>query len=325
MSGAPTAEAISDYERFDFAGLWEGREKVTEVERAVLLRSLHGVDSRRLLEIGTGFGRLLDCLTSVGQEVVALDFDTSALARIPPSRNGRGPLYRVGGNVYHLPFVDGAFTGATMIRVLHHLADPVAALTEVGRVLRDGARLVVSYSPKPSVGTIVNDVQRALKAPTESPFRSATFSSASALELPGPPFPVIVGSRSSFESWARAAGFEVEMERGAGLEEYRFLRSLPSEHFVRWAEVFGRAPGFPMRFAQLRLHSSADPPMVSADRIFACPRCRAPLALGGDNEPPRCEACSYLGRFTGGVTDLRYVPDRVLRYVPDLPADTAPR
>ncbi|MGA8710093.1 MAG: methyltransferase domain-containing protein [Thermoplasmata archaeon] len=309
MTGIPSSEVVSDYDGFDFTRIWKGREKVTEVERAVLARSLDGVDGRRLLEIGTGFGRLTACLTSVGQEVVALDFDASALGRIPPSENGRPPIARVAGNLYHLPFVDGAFSGATMVRVLHHLTDPVAALTEIGRVLGDGSRLIVSYSAKPSVGTLLTDVQRALSDSSAPPFRSATFSRGAAIYLSGSPFPVIVGSRATFRSWVGSAGFEIETERVAGLEEYRFLRSLPSGHFVRWAETFGRAPGFPIRFAQLRLHRTGGKEWVPSDRILACPRCRAGLGWPGRDPIFTCPACGFFGETRHGVIDLRYVPE----------------
>lgn len=316
MSTVRTSETVSDYDGFDFAGLWKGRKKVTDVERAVLARSLESVDGRRLLEVGTGYGRLLDCLVAKGQEVVALDYDLSALGRVSSAENGRSPVLRVAANLYHLPFVDGAFTGATMIRVLHHLADPVAALTEVGRVLRNGGRLIVSYSPKPSVGTLVNDLQRALRPSAEIPFTSATFSGEGAVELSSSPFPMIVGSRAEFGRWARAARFQPEAELAAGLEEYRLLRSLPTRHFVRWAETFSQAPGFPVRFARLRVSRHDDPPLPQSADILGCPRCGVPWHPSQvDGEIP-CPSCPFVGRSREGLLDLRYIPEGVRRQGP---------
>lgn len=318
-------ETVSDYAGFDFAGLWKGREKVTEVERSILARSLEGIDHRRLLEVGTGFGRLLGCLTAAGQEVVALDFDAGALARVRRGSGERPPYLWVAANLYHLPFVDGAFTGATMIRVYHHLDDPVAALGEVGRVLQEGARLIVSYTPKPSVGTLVTDVQRALRSPREPPFRSVTFSRQPSIELSGETFPVIVSSRARFAQCVRAAGFELETDQGAGLEEYRVLRGLPSAYFVRWAETIGRAPAFPLRFAQLRVHRSRHPPFPPGDRILACPRCRTALDSPADPVSLVCPQCSFTGERRNGVIDLRYLPEGTRRRSPGVGVTPSPK
>lgn len=305
------AGAVSDYSGFDFERLWRGREKVTEVERALVTDVLRTVDHRRLLEVGTGFGRLLGCLTATGGEVVALDFDATTLARVPmPAKDSR-PVLRVAANLYYLPFVDGAFTAATMIRVFHHLDAPVAALSEIGRVLRGGSFLLVSYTPKPSVGTLVTDVQRALRPVDGAPFRSATFSRGQVASVSSEPFPVLVGSRDSFRGTIRAAGFGSEGERVAGLEEYRFLRSLPGRWFGRIAEVYGRAPGFPVRFALLRVLRAQNIPLPAADRILACPRCRTPFGSIRVRDALVCPRCLYKGVVRDGVVDLRYVPDSV--------------
>jgi ubiquinone/menaquinone biosynthesis C-methylase UbiE len=300
---------VSDYSGFDFQALWKGRDRVTEVERSLLSRSLEGLDPRRLLELGTGFGRLLGCLTAVGQEVVALDFNAEGLASARRGVAARPPALWVAANLYHLPFTDGAFTGASMIRVYHHLGDPGAALTEIHRVLRSGSRLIVSYTPKPSVGTLVNDVQRALQPRNEQPFRSATFSRAPSDEFTGEAFPVIVSTRARFADCARSAGFEVESDWGTGFEEYRLLRRFPSDFFARTTETFGSARGFPVRFARLRRRESSDPPLPEVDRILACPRCRTGLGLSTEGERIRCPTCAFEGNCRDGVVDLRYVPE----------------
>ena len=307
-------ETVTDYTGYDFEGLWSERSKVSEVERAILARSLADVDGRRLLEVGAGFGRLSGCLAAEGGELVSVDFDASALARIPSPDERRPGIVRVAANLYHLPFRDGSFTAASMIRVLHHLTDPIAAFREVARVLRDEGRLVVSYAPRPSLGTLVSDVRRALRPEENEPFRSATFSRRSTVELARTPFPVVVGSRSSFGRWARRAGFEVESEKVAGLEEYRILRTLPSGQFVRWADAFARAPGFPVRFARLRLHRSERIPFLRSSEIFACPRCRSPLSVSSGEGVLRCAECSFAVIRRGNVVDLRYVPPGVARF-----------
>jgi SAM-dependent methyltransferase len=309
VSAPAGAPVISDYEGFDFRALWRGREKVTEVERSLLTLALSTSDRRRLLEVGTGFGRLLGTLEALGDEVVATDFDLPSLQRLPSSRaRGRRTL-RVAANLYHLPFADGSFTGATLVRVYHHLSDPGAALRELRRVLSPGGRLLLSYNPKPTVGTLVNDIQRALHPSDEVPFRSITFARSTRVELPPDPFPVYVEPRTEFERTYRASGFERQSEVGSGLEEYYLMRHVPAAWFVRLGTTLGGAPGFPMRFALLETPRGGGSALPDADSIFACPSCGGPLPGPDGAEGVTCDGCGFVGPIAGGVLDLRYVPD----------------
>ncbi len=302
--------SISDYEGFDFASLWHRRERVTEVEQRFLVAALAGADRRRVLELGAGFGRLTPTLARIGGEVVATDFDRGSLERMRTAEGSAPRFVRIAANLYHLPFVDGAFPAATMVRVYHHLDDPVAALSELRRVLAPGGQVLVSYNPKPSVGTLVNDIQRALRPTAE--FRSITFSRERHLELPPDPFPVHVGPRAEFADVVRSAGFAIASERVSGLEEYYLMRFVPAEVFVRVGTALGRAPGFPMRFALLRAPGAPPGRLVPASELLACPRCRAPVA--GTEAGAACSSCGFFGEARDGVLDLRYVPDGATRW-----------
>ncbi len=312
MTTGDAHESVSDYARFDFAALWRGREKVTEVERAIVSLQLGAADRRRILELGTGFGRLLGTITELGEEVVATDFDVNSLTGLSASAGSKGRL-RIAANIYHLPFVDGAFTSASMVRVYHHLSDPVAALTEVARVLQGGGRFLVSYNPKPTLGTLVNDIQRAIHRPTRTRFRSITFARGP-VTLDPEPFPVYVASRHEFARTVGAAGLRPVCEVVSGLEEYYLMRHVPAGVFVRLGTALGRAPAFPARFAVLVKDQRPGASLPDLERILACPRCRTPLPPGSDDVPPVCRACGYRGTIRGAVLDLRYVPEGVQRW-----------
>jgi SAM-dependent methyltransferase len=314
MTASAPAEVVCDYDGFDFPSLWRGRSKVTEVEQGLLGGMLATVDRRRVLEVGTGFGRLLGSIEAVSEEVVATDFDRGSLARLGGPPAGKRPTLRVAANIYHLPFVDGAFSAATLIRVYHHLSDPARALGELRRVLSPGGHLIASYNPRPTVGTLVNDVQRALHPSSEVAFHSITFHRGPHVELPPDPFPVHVGPRSEFHDTARAVGFALEGERVSGLEEYYLMRYVPARWFVQVGTALGRLPGFPMRFAVLAVPGAPPGPRPLPSEILVCPACRAPIRpVDGDPEVA-CPGCPFSGELRDGVLDLRYVPEGTPRF-----------
>jgi len=312
MSDPTATEEIVDYGRFDFPALWAGRDRVSEVERAIVKSALGASDRRRILEVGTGFGRLLGTLTGLGKEVVATDLDLGALERIP-SANGSDRVLRVAANLFHLPFVAGSFTEATLVRVHHHLLDPVKALQEIARVLRPGAPLVVSYQPRPSVGTIVNDVQRALHRNVAESRTSVTFARGPVV-LRTHPFPIRTVSRKQFREEARRAGFELTWEVGAGLEEYSPMRRFRAESFVRVGTFLGRAPAFPTRFTVVTKCGGPELPLPAATEILACPSCRTPRPGWSQGALLACDRCDFEGTQRGGILDLRFAPPGTRRW-----------
>jgi ArsR family transcriptional regulator len=99
----------------------------------------------RLLDVGTGTGRLLELLAPrVG---VGLGIDASrAMLALARARLAKPELTRCAvrlADMYRLPLPDGDFAVVVLQMVLHHAEDPPAALAEAARVLRRDGRLVV--------------------------------------------------------------------------------------------------------------------------------------------------------------------------------------
>jgi SAM-dependent methyltransferase/DNA-directed RNA polymerase subunit RPC12/RpoP len=309
-------ELLTDYAPFAFEDLWRGRDRVTLVERALLARAMEGADLRRLLEIGTGFGRLLPDLRARSIEMVALDMDRDRLASLSPSLARGREFIRVAANLYHLPFSDRSFSAVTLIRVHHHLARPGEALAEIARVLAPGGTALVSYTPHPSLGTLFHDVSGALRR-RGAPRPWTTFAGPRTVALPPEPFPLFVGTRSTFRADAAAAGLTVVREFVSGLEEFAGVRRLPVRTFVGLGVSLGSVPGFPMRLSVLRRAGHADGPLPEIMSSWVCPRCRAPLALDGAPDTAiRCGGCGERYGFSAGVYDLRYAPPGALRLGP---------
>lgn len=99
----------------------------------------------RLLDIGTGTGRLLEVLAPHVGSAVGVDASRAMLA-LARARLGQPGLSHCSvrlADMYRLPMDDAGFDAVVMHMVLHHAENPGAALAEAARVLRPGGRLIV--------------------------------------------------------------------------------------------------------------------------------------------------------------------------------------
>jgi ubiquinone/menaquinone biosynthesis C-methylase UbiE len=143
-----TDTRICDYEGSDYrTRFWEGqgRDYEDQVERGVL-RQLLPTQGKRLLEIGAGFGRLSREYDAYKQ-VVLLDYSFSQL-QYAREKLGTGRYLYVAADAYHLPFIAGAFDGATMIRVLHHFENVPGVIQGIRRVMAPRATFILEFANK---------------------------------------------------------------------------------------------------------------------------------------------------------------------------------
>ena len=114
------------------------------VEQA-LLNLLPARDVGRMLDIGTGTGRLLELLAPRVSAGVGVDASRAmlALARARLARSDLSHCTVRLADMYRLPLPDAAFDLVVMQMVLHHAEDPASTLAEAARVLRPGGRMVV--------------------------------------------------------------------------------------------------------------------------------------------------------------------------------------
>jgi SAM-dependent methyltransferase len=128
-----------------------------------------------LLDIGCGEGRLLKLLASRANRVVGVDIDPEArrLARAELLLAGLPNCSLRQGDMYRLPFEDGAFDTVILDDVLSDARQPTEALQEARRLLRAGGRLLLLAS----VGT---------HAPSQLKEKFAAWAAASGLRLAAP-------------------------------------------------------------------------------------------------------------------------------------------
>jgi ArsR family transcriptional regulator len=110
-----------------------------------LLAVAPGVERGRLLDIGTGTGRVLELLAPHFRQGLGVDASKAmlALARARLSHPGLGHCAVRLADMYRLPLSDASFDTAVLQMVLHYAEDPAGAVAEAARVLQPGGRMIV--------------------------------------------------------------------------------------------------------------------------------------------------------------------------------------
>ena len=143
---AERAEAAHRY----FAGhaeVWDQIRSLhvaeSEVERAID-RALRPHPLGRLVDIGTGTGRMIELFGPRASQAVGIDRSSEMLrlARVKLEAAGIASSLRQ-GDMYALPLPDGSADSVIIHQVLHYAHSPATAIAEAARVLAPGGTLLV--------------------------------------------------------------------------------------------------------------------------------------------------------------------------------------
>jgi SAM-dependent methyltransferase len=226
--------------------------------------------------------------------VVLLDYSITQLEQAQ-QRLGKSPKYvYVAADAYRLPFVDGLFDGATMIRTLHHMAEPFLALAQVRSVLSSGAVFILEYANKHNLKAIL---RYWLKRQAWSPF------SEEAVEF----------ARLNFDFHPKAirrwlTGNQFIIEKQLTVSHFRaglIKKLIPPKMLAGLDGLFQPTGAFfqltPSVF--LRASASGSSSQVAKNMFFKCLECGKELPEStGDL---RCPGCRHVWKQKNGIYDFR--------------------
>jgi ubiquinone/menaquinone biosynthesis C-methylase UbiE len=166
-----------------------------EVEK-VLLETVGDLTGGRILDVGTGTGRILELLGRDAEEGVGVDMSREMLA-VARARLQRADLSNClvrQADMYQLPYPGGMFDVVVLHQVLHFAEKPDTAIAEAARVLAPGGRLVVvDFAPHDREELREEHAHRRLgfeDASMQSWFHASGLKADAATSLPGKPLTV---------------------------------------------------------------------------------------------------------------------------------------
>lgn len=116
-----------------------------ELVETTLARALAEEPLGKVLDIGTGTGRMAELFAHSAEQVVALDKSPAMLrvARARLQHFGSDRIEMVQGDFARLPLPDASVDTVLFHQVLHFAQDPGEALREAARVTRPGGRIAI--------------------------------------------------------------------------------------------------------------------------------------------------------------------------------------
>ena len=294
-----TTPPVCNYEGSDYqTSFWDqgGREYEDRTE-SIALKRLLPESGRLMLELGAGAGRNTPRYAGYAQ-VVLLDYSTTQLEQAQ-ARLGKSDRYIfVAADVYRLPFVDGLFDGATMIRTLHHMADAPKALAQVRKVLRPGAIFILEYASKLNIKAIL---RYWMGKQDWSPF---TREPVEFVELNFDFHP------KTIRIWLRDIGFRIE--KTLTVSHFRlglFKKIIPTgilvalDSLAQWTGSLWQLT--PSVFVKASLGGERDGTVPgNIVQWFRCPACEA-SPLTAESEHLHCNACAADWAIRDGIYDFK--------------------
>ena len=219
-------------------------------------------------------------------------------------RLGKSEKYiYVAADAYRLPFVDGLFDAATMIRTLHHMADAPKALKQIRSVLAPNAIFILEFANKLNIKAIL---RYWLKRQSWSPFTLEPVEFAK-LNFDFHP--------KAINKWLDELGFRVEKTLTVSHFRIGFLKHIfPTSVLVLFDSLFQWTGAFfqwtPSVFVRTAVSSQRSAVSVPLSMIhyplslFKCPECgHAPFE--DRSEFLECPNCKRKWGIKDGIYDFR--------------------
>jgi ubiquinone/menaquinone biosynthesis C-methylase UbiE len=287
---------VCNYEGSDYqTSFWDqGGRAYEDRAEAVALRRLLPVSGGTLLELGAGAGRNTPRYAGY-QRVVLLDYSLTQLQQAQ-ARLGRSNQYMyVAANIYRLPFTKGIFDAATMIRVLHHMADAPLALRQVRQVLRPGATFILEFANKQNLKAILRFL---LRKQNWNPF---TPEPVEFVELNYDFHPKAV------RDWLESVGFTIRRQLTVSHFRFGLLKKLVPTTLLVYMDAAAQLTGdwwqlTPSVFvASTAVGGEA---ALSDSGFLCCPVCRS-IELAESATSLECDNCGRSWPIVDGIYDFR--------------------
>jgi ubiquinone/menaquinone biosynthesis C-methylase UbiE len=299
MTGHPP---ICDYEGSDYQNsFWDkGDRNYEDQVEAIALKRLLPASGNLLLEVGAGAGRNTSRYQGFAR-IVLMDYSLTQMQQAQ-ARLGRSDRYvYVAGDIYRPPFFNGVFDGATMIRVIHHLSQPIDALSQIRRIMQPGGVFILEFANKQNLKAIARYL---LRQQDWNPFNTDPVEFVK-LNYNFHP--------KTINNWLEKAKFKVQRKLTVSHFRIGFLkRNIPTKLLVRMDAIAQLSGDWwqltPSVFCRSVAVAGPEWDESAKGGFFRCPICEYNVTVQSD-ELLVCDGCGKLWPIVDGIYDFRVKND----------------
>lgn len=137
------------YDSFDYPKYWQKRTYEDQCEKIALKNLLKKIKPEgKVIDIGGGFGRLVPTYASFFQDCLVID-PSQKLLRIGKDywKNIKNVSFQK-GSLPKIDLKDNFCNAVLLVRVIHHLKNPLPSLKEISRILQPKGFLILEMANK---------------------------------------------------------------------------------------------------------------------------------------------------------------------------------
>ena len=135
-----------DDPQYNYQDYWAGREYEHAAEEMAVKRLLKGQHFKHAIDVGGGYGRLSLFLTNFADKVTLAEPSQQQLNIAKIYLRNAPQVERKLLQAADLKMPAGSTDLVMVVRVLHHLPDPMAEFKEISRVLRPGGIFILEFA-----------------------------------------------------------------------------------------------------------------------------------------------------------------------------------
>jgi ubiquinone/menaquinone biosynthesis C-methylase UbiE len=135
-----------DDPKYNYLDYWAGREYEHAAEEMAINRLIKGRHFKHAVDVGGGYGRLSKFLTKYADKVTLAEPSQQQLDIGKIYLKDTPQVERKRLQAADLKLKDGEVDLVLVVRVLHHLPDPMPELREIARVLKPGGTFLLEFA-----------------------------------------------------------------------------------------------------------------------------------------------------------------------------------
>lgn len=146
--------------KHNYLHYWDNRQYEQASEEIALHKMLSGRKFKNAVDVGGGYGRLSVELRKYARAVTLAEPSQQQLDIAKDFLKGKPKVTTRLAQAEKLPFDDGEFDLSMVIRVIHHLPNPIPAFEEIHRVTEKNGLFLIEFANN---GHFKNRIKHALK------------------------------------------------------------------------------------------------------------------------------------------------------------------